>query len=251
MMTPTQTVQQVAQAFGVNTEQAERDLLISHVLAALSMLTPDAVFYGGTAIARTYLPNFRLSEDIDLFVTPRQAAVQRIEGELPGMLSRDYGKTQWLTLPSSVRESGDAFLAGERGAVLKLQVGEYDDERRRWPVEARKLDLRFNDLPATVMRVPTSDGFVAMKVAAWDDRHAARDLADLWALNEVGLITENAEPVIRHALGRSINASSFRSVPPATLESWEPQLAHQMAEVPDPEMCRRDVYERFATLLGW
>ena len=57
----------VAAQFGVATEQVERDHLISHLLAFLSSAVEDRVhFIGGTALARTHLPDGRLSEDNDL-----------------------------------------------------------------------------------------------------------------------------------------------------------------------------------------
>lgn len=58
---------EIAQRFGVAPEQVERDHLISHLLAFLSQNFGDRIhFIGGTALARTHLPEGRLSEDIDL-----------------------------------------------------------------------------------------------------------------------------------------------------------------------------------------
>jgi predicted nucleotidyltransferase component of viral defense system len=66
----------VAAQFGVSTEQVERDHLISHVLAFLSTTVRDRVhFIGGTALARTHLPDGRLSEDIDLIAIDDRASV--------------------------------------------------------------------------------------------------------------------------------------------------------------------------------
>ena len=57
----------IAQQFGVAPEQVERDHLVSHLLAFLSQDLNDRIqFIGGTALARTHLPDGRLSEDIDL-----------------------------------------------------------------------------------------------------------------------------------------------------------------------------------------
>jgi predicted nucleotidyltransferase component of viral defense system len=60
----------VGAAFGVARLQVERDHLISHCLIAIANVTRDLdhppVFFGGTALARTWLPDGRLSEDIDL-----------------------------------------------------------------------------------------------------------------------------------------------------------------------------------------
>lgn len=58
----------VAARFGVPPEQVERDHLISHLLAALSDRFADRLhFIGGTALARTHLPNGRLAEAAYLF----------------------------------------------------------------------------------------------------------------------------------------------------------------------------------------
>ena len=63
----------VAQQFGVALEQVHRDHLISSILAALQAHAGEVIFFGGTALARTYLPAGRLSEDIDLIaVTDRR-----------------------------------------------------------------------------------------------------------------------------------------------------------------------------------
>ena len=51
--------------FGVSAEQVRRDHLISHLLGALSRMDDKKglVFFGGTALSRTLLPDLRLSED--------------------------------------------------------------------------------------------------------------------------------------------------------------------------------------------
>lgn len=66
----------VAQQFGVAMDQVERDHLISHLLGFLSRDFGDRIhFIGGTAPARTHLPDGRLSEDIDLIaIADRRAS---------------------------------------------------------------------------------------------------------------------------------------------------------------------------------
>lgn len=57
----------VMMRFGVSPVQVARDHVISHALAAIASLGTDRiVFFGGTALSRTLLPELRLSEDIDL-----------------------------------------------------------------------------------------------------------------------------------------------------------------------------------------
>lgn len=53
--------------FEVGQAQVVRDHVISHALAAIADVGTDrVVFFGGTALSRTLLPDLRLSEDIDL-----------------------------------------------------------------------------------------------------------------------------------------------------------------------------------------
>jgi predicted nucleotidyltransferase component of viral defense system len=53
----------VAERFGVALDQVRRDHLISHILAALSARQRDEViFFGGTALARTHLPDGRYAD---------------------------------------------------------------------------------------------------------------------------------------------------------------------------------------------
>lgn len=75
----------VATLFGVSAEQVERDHFISHVLAFLSRDFGDRVhFIGGTALARTHLPDGRLSEDIDLIaVGSRKDVANALDATLP------------------------------------------------------------------------------------------------------------------------------------------------------------------------
>jgi hypothetical protein len=65
--------------FGVADEQVRRDHMISHILVAVATLGGQGlVFYGGTALARTHLPAFRLSEDVDFLVDPRKDWAARV-----------------------------------------------------------------------------------------------------------------------------------------------------------------------------
>lgn len=62
---------------------------------------------------------------------------------------------------------------------------------RRGP-EVTDIEQRYSDAPPARMRVLTPAAFVAAKLAAWIDRHASRDLYDLWALAKAGRIDVEA-----------------------------------------------------------
>ncbi len=80
MLDPTEEMM-VAERFSVAREQVLRDHLISQVLATLSAdFNDQVVFFGGTALSRTFTPNGRLSEDIDLIaVGNRRDIAQELE----------------------------------------------------------------------------------------------------------------------------------------------------------------------------
>lgn len=84
----------VATQFGVSAEQVERDHLISHILAFLSREFGDRVhFIGGTALARTHLPDGRLSEDIDLIaIGSRKEVANELDATLPRAVARSHGR---------------------------------------------------------------------------------------------------------------------------------------------------------------
>ncbi|MCI2424333.1 nucleotidyl transferase AbiEii/AbiGii toxin family protein [Saccharopolyspora sp. K220] len=77
--------QAVAEQFGVARAQVRRDHLISHLLAALSQhLAEQVLFFGGTALSRTFIPEGRLSEDIDLMALGgRRATGEALKVDAP------------------------------------------------------------------------------------------------------------------------------------------------------------------------
>jgi len=79
---------------------------------------------------------------------------------------------------------------------VRLQLLSSHD-RTVWPTERRSLIQRYADAPAAELLVPTLPALVASKTATWVDRHAARDLWDLWAMNRMGAIDAVAEVLYR------------------------------------------------------
>jgi predicted nucleotidyltransferase component of viral defense system len=84
-------------AFGVAETQVQRDHAVSHILAALSRHHRDElIFFGGTALSRTYLLDERLSEDIDLIATVRRDHLtDRLIRDINTGLARTHGRITW------------------------------------------------------------------------------------------------------------------------------------------------------------
>lgn len=219
-------------AFGVADEQVRRDHLISHVLAALGELEePTLVFYGGTALARTYLTRFRLSEDVDLLAAPRPVWAERLERHLHRALRRHFGPVRWEAAPTTAPERTGALL-GAGDLVVRVQLLALDQEQARWPVERRSLEMRYADVPPTTLAVPTRPAFVALKTLAWADRRAPRDLADLAALAELGALDPSAADLVAEMAGWRPQPAMFEQLPESTRTAWPTDLAHQMPRTP-------------------
>jgi Nucleotidyl transferase AbiEii toxin, Type IV TA system len=216
-----------ASRFGVADEQVRRDHLISHILGALSKeCADDVVFFGGTALSRTHLVHARLSEDIDLIALgARQTVVERVTSAIDRGLLRSHGRLTWEPTFSS-RDVAPAVAVTQDGLSVQLQILRVDGYGE-WPVELRQIEQRYDDAPAATLSVPTGAAFAAWKTATWIDRHAPRDLYDLWAMSERGMLNAEAAALFAEhgPTGGPPREFMFTSAPSAT--AWESALAAQ------------------------
>lgn len=218
----------VADAFGVDLDQVRRDHVISHVLASIAHRERDRfVFYGGTALSRTWTPDARLSEDVDLLVRGSRADAGRA---LAAALAADVGphvtSLSWSRPPGEVRDAEAVFLSVGDDVTIKFQlVGAAG--RPAWPTQLVDVVQRYGDARPARLHVPTRAAAAAMKLAAWADRRAARDLYDLWELQRRGLVDADAVAVWTRCgpSARPPGSWIFASVP--SERDWQDQLGHQ------------------------
>lgn len=225
---------EVQHKFGVSLSQVKRDHAISHVLSALQAATSEFVFFGGTGLARTYLNEGRLSEDIDLYATSRTELCDELEF-LPEWIEQEFPGTTWIVHPADTRDPQVALLSCDFGIQIQIQV--VDIATRGWtsiPTELSRIEQRFSDVPITKLVVPTFDGFVAMKAIAWFQRRSPRDLYDLARISRLGPVTELARGTIEKVLGYSISSPMMKS---SVRGDWKGQLAHQTRSLPSEEEC--------------
>lgn len=214
--------------------------MISHVLEALYRLQLDEVtFFGGTALCRTWLPDVRLSEDIDLLVPDHIVAASLIPRMLSRALRREYPEAEWADV--GVKHEVDTkLLSVGRNVQVKVQFAKW---RHLWessiPVVDSPVRLRYSDLPETVqLSVPTGAGFGAMKLIAWSDRRAPRDLFDLYELARNGYLVKEVQEIQKAITGVAPTASTLgRTVPPTVVDSWDAELAHQLTAPPPAAKC--------------
>jgi predicted nucleotidyltransferase component of viral defense system len=223
-----QAARVVAHMFGADDEQVARDHLLSHLLAALSQAASEqVVFFGGTALGRAYLVSGRLSEDLDLIaVRDRHDVASKLELQLVRGLRREYPGLRWARTLTEVKDTQAAVLVAPADLVVRIQLLSADG-LADWPTKVRNLEQRYSDAPPARLRVPTLPAFAAMKTAAWGERHAARDLYDLWALaGEGALNDEAAQLYARFGPTGSVPSSQIFSDAPSET-SWHRELANQ------------------------
>ena len=236
----------VMRQFGVAEAQARRDFVVSWMLWSISRSTPDLVFFGGTALSRTLLPDLRLSEDIDLMPLGQRADVAAaIHHGLTHDLERGFGRvTADIALPKTRHPEASVYAVG--GHLVRVQL--VDRDSFSWPWRPTSLDQRFVGCPPATMNTFTSEGFAAAKTSAWCERNAPRDLYDLWALAVNGHLTPAAAEVFRR-LGPTNTPPSpaiFPAGPPGEQE-WKDALGHQCIMAVGPTEAYRAVIDAWRT----
>lgn len=69
-----------ARRLGVQVGHIANDYVLCQVLVSITVEVPELIFRGGTALARAYWPDYRLSEDLDFVCAQRiDAFVSRLE----------------------------------------------------------------------------------------------------------------------------------------------------------------------------
>lgn len=215
--------------FEVPEQQIRRDHLLSHALRALAALDLDVVFFGGTALCRTHLLDWRLSEDIDLLTEEVQETARTLESVLPRHLRREYpGST--LALERDAAGRTGVLRAGD--TAIHVQIVASDARYPRYPTSITPVSLRYEDLPRAVdLTTPTLVGAAAMKLSAWADRGAPRDLCDLYGLAMRGLLDHEAVQVAAD-VGTPPAAWMYADTRAPSPADWHAALSHQMADVP-------------------
>ena len=231
---------EVQKLFASTQTQVRRDHAISHVLAGFQSIPSEMTFFGGTALARTYLTQGRLSEDIDLYSSNRQSLTKELDG-LPNKLEEEFPRAYWDGLPSQTSDSQSTLLICDTSIQIKVQV--VDSRPRGWqiiPTELTAIHQRYSDVPSTKLFAPTFDGFVAMKALAWFDRGAPRDLFDLEALSQVGEVTQDARELVSELKGFPLTKGMLNR---KIAGLWHDELAHQTKLDKTEDECLQRILE--------
>lgn len=232
--------------FGVARDQIEHDFAISHVLTAVAQLADQVVFYGGTALGRTFLDGLRLSEDIDLLsVGPRKDVAALLDETIRRTLERGFGlinANPWLA-DAIADTQPSIFTIGTIDVRVQLIDGRHYPN---WPTQTSQISQRYDGLPAIQLATFTAAGFVGAKTDAWSDltRNAPRDLYDLWALARAGHINAEAATTYKRygATGGYPDRTTLPTRAP-TQGEWDDALGQQCKPEIDPDRAYEQVLD--------
>jgi predicted nucleotidyltransferase component of viral defense system len=242
-------VRAAAARWGTASDQILKDHLISHLLNALRDVD-GIVFYGGTALNRTYLSD-RLSEDIDLYLDPRAPAAP--DKVIALLLSRNKREFPDLQVEAAVGEGYvRTYSATTETHRVQIEFVGPRPEHRSIEVHRSGIDLRYSDLPDSLSLVtPTLVAFYALKAAAFEERHLERDLFDLAGLARVDAINRNALEALRAFRGGGPTQWMYQDDRAPEPRAWTVALAHQTGVLGDPRQALASVREALAAAGAW
>lgn len=238
-----------AAALGISVGHVELDYVLNHVLAQLAEDPRQLIFRGGTALARAYWPDFRISEDLD-FISADLSP--ELESQMVRAVER-ASEASGLSLEAEVgRRRDDRIRSFVRwstpwGSVGEILVDVVTAERPTLPATQRSLVLPYSDLAGVTDPIATVDvhEILASKWVMLDDRDEPRDLFDLWW----GLAREG----IPFEVLANAHEAKYRYPPmPASIErarrlerAWTQRLGYQVARLPPFDEVLVAVEQRF------
>jgi len=243
-------IDETAKKFGAPHSQILRDHLISHVIAALADWPNQQhiTFFGGTALCRTWLPNLRLSEDIDLLLD-RPDDTAAIRDHVSRQLRREFPSLTWTAL--GTQHEVQTWTLTDNQLELKIQFAQW---RIGWQHTLTgtptAVQLRYSDLPETAtLTVPDPSSFAAMKLLAWFDRFTPRDLFDLAALADAGHIDQRATHMVKEIAGFTpTTQTTGTTVRQSVQTTWQDELGHQLADTRTPADCLTSLRNALQTI---
>ncbi len=210
---------------------ALHDYILNHVLASIATGMPELVFRGGTALARVYWPDYRISEDLDFIVGARPVGLTE---KLEKVIDRAATKMRMMLELQTIhqREGWHRWLVVSGAGRLQIDVNA--GERAYLDVVTRPLTLPYSDLAEESRSIAVVDlhEILANKFFMLTDRDEPRDLFDLWwGLEREGVSFKEIARAHRAKYGHGPDPSARARV--HRLERlWNDRLAHQIGDLP-------------------
>ncbi len=220
-----------ARRLGLQPDHVAKDYVLNHLLAAIAEGNSSLVFRGGTALARVYWPDFRLSDDLDFITLAVGSGVESALRTALEIAGARTGAELGIEIPR-LREGWNRCEVGWEGGVVQLDVNIGD--RAALPARKRILDLPYSDLPDGRWKteVVALEEILANKWYMLDDREEPRDLFDFWfGIYVKNVSLEQIAEAFRAKYGGK--PGLWRVERARKLEkAWDERLGHQVRELP-------------------
>ena len=175
----------------------------------------------------------------------RRSVARAITRTIERALRVTHGRVNWTVALAEIRDTEPASLVTADGLMVRVQLLSAQGYPA-WPTAVHDIDQRYSDIPPTRLRTPVRDSFAAWKTAAWFERHAPRDLYDLWALALAGALTASAAQLFATHTGLGLPQDHMFSRAPAA-QDWLEQLSGQTRLTVSPEEALEVVRSAWST----
>ena len=239
-----------ARTYKVPISTIERDYAQSWILTTL----PDMAFKGGTAIKKSYIDNYRFSDDLD-FTLLQKNNFKNLTNKIQKAMQETRTKSgiSFLdTIKSEEVKNGYMFIIYFRilrttGNPLKIKIDitKSENESIFKPVQKRTILHLYSDKINKQITVYSLEEIFVEKVRSLFERTRPRDLYDVWTLNKITKFDKslfqkkcnhkNIKPNIDELITRKTNYEN----------AWDASLKHQLPEI-HPAL---DVFENVITFL--
>jgi predicted nucleotidyltransferase component of viral defense system len=158
-----------------------------------------------------------------------------------------------LSIESTRRQSDvTTYVATHADLSVMLQVVGARPEHRAYETGEAAVSLRYSDLqPFVGLLIPSVATFGAMKLGAYEDRRAARDLFDLAELVTISGLTAESLDILKQTRGVGPIKHRYADQLRPTNSEWQTQLGHQTKALGDPKEALEAVKARLVEIGAW
>lgn len=257
-MIPRSELQRLAHRLKMNELVLEKDYILTWILLGIanSDMYPLLAFKGGTALKKTYFPDYRYSEDIDFTVTKEMSEESLLSGlqQVLDTLSKDTG-FQFAVSPEKIERHHNSLTAyvsfvGPLQAKLGSRSIKVDftlSEKLIFPVEPHAIQCDYSDAAPRKIFTYSLEEIMVEKLCAIIGRTEPRDVYDidfLFDQNLDFLAIPNA--LIEKAGFKGIDPNqlmqSLEKKKPILERMWKSRLGHQVKDLPHLDEVLRSLH---------
>lgn len=251
-------ISQMAFRLKMNDKVVEKDYVITWLLLALadSELKDIIVFKGGTALKKTYFPNYRYSEDLDFTVvkeTSPETLIDYLQKTID-KLAKDQA-FQFAIPPERIEQrNGSVTAYVQYVGPLQAQLGSRDikvdftlSEKLIFPIKTLAVHSGYGDVIDRKIAVYSLEEILTEKLCAIIGRTEPRDIFDanyLFALKEIDFY-RIADAFKEKAEFKGIDPTrlidALERKKPTLSRMWETRLRHQIKDLPHLDEVLREL----------